>query len=244
VTGIRGYEPEEERLLDAGKLLLNRVALTLVAEARGHGFDDEKALLARAKELAKGARLTLNSKGVIDLSVPCGKGIRATASLRGDGVVLGGGTSGPTRTSTRKRSEFTPEELEEEHRLELAKAARRGKPSFKGIDYLRTVVAAPQPDADLVVVAVEIYEDGFYVDFTYDNEVDPEREAAEPWRDPKPPMTVEDDLGTDYYEGARATFSGSPVSNSTFNFAPTSPAAATVLRITTDSGTVELDLTS
>ncbi len=246
MTRIRGGDPEEQRLVEAGTLLLNRVALALVADARrGGGFDDEAALLARARELAPKAKLTLRPGGLIELSVPCGKGFTANAEVREDGVVLGGGTGGPTRTRTRRPEEFSPQEHEERRRYEEAEEARRGKPKFHGRRHLRTLAAPAQPEAGLRTLAIEIFEDGFYVDFTYDNDFDPEPLDEEPWlEDPKPEMRLADDLGTDYYEGRTSSHGGSPVSNSTFNFAPTPPAEATVLRITTDSGTVELDLTS
>jgi hypothetical protein len=245
VTGNRGRSPEEERLAEAGALRLNRIALRLIAEARGLGFgDDEGALLARAEELGEGVGLTLTAGGLIELSVACGAGFYARAELREDGVVLGGSISAPARYWSRKPEEFTPLEREQRRLESLAEEARRGKPEFHGKRYLRTVAAPAQPGADLRVLAAEIFDDGFYVDFTYDNEIEPELTEDAFREDPKPRLAVEDDLGTDYYEGLRGSYGGRPVSSSTFNFAPTPPAAATVLRITTDSGTVELDLRS
>jgi hypothetical protein len=257
VTGLRRRRPEEEPLVKAGTLLLNRIALALVAEARRGSFGgDEGALLSRAEELAGGfaaeagtaptkeaLKLTLRPGGRIELSVPCGEGIAVRAEVREDGVVLGGGTSLAARSWSRTPDEFSPEEREQARREELAAKARRGKPEFHGGRWLRTVAAPEQPGAALRILAVEIYDDGFYVDFTYDNDAELERpEEEDSFFTAKPPMEVEDDLGTEYYEGLRASFGGAPISFSTLDFAPTPPAAATLLRITTDSGTAELQL--
>jgi hypothetical protein len=141
---------------------------------------------------------------------------------------------------------MSPEEREDRRRRDLAAKARRGKPKFEGVGYRRTILAPPQPGVAVRVLAVEIFEDGLYVDFTYDVELPTHEELdlGRPPRRPKPQMEVEDDVGTDYYEGERANLGGTPAAFAAFNFAPTPPAEATVLRITTDSGTVELDLTN
>jgi hypothetical protein len=89
---------------------------------------------------------------------------------------------------------------------------------------------------------VALYGDGLVVEFTYDTGTPTEAELRSMYGPPRPPMGIEDDLGTDYYEGEQASYGGSPASLAYFTFAPAVPADARVLRITTGSGTVELDL--
>lgn len=248
-------DPEHERLQAEANLLLNRIALGLLQDARmGDGFgQDEEALRSRAARLAAQfagdngpgsgqapVELELRSGGRIELSVPFDGGFRETAELREDGVVLGGGTTGPSRTETLRTEEMTPREKEEWRRRDLAHEAARGKPKFRGRRYLRTLAAPPQPGAEVRILAVELYADGLIVDFTYDTEF-PADEQLESWLyPPRPPMRVADDLGTDYYEGERASYGGGPASHAHFTFAPALPPSARVLRITTDSGTVSI----
>jgi hypothetical protein len=228
VRSLRGKGQEDERAEQEARLERNRIALRLIAAAR------------------RGDTSEFGEEGLARIEVPFGEdGWRVRAMLRADGVVVSDGTSGPARYWTVRPEEFTPEEREEIRRRDLATEARRGKPKFEGVGYRRTVVAPPQPDAPLRVLAVRIFDDGFHVDFTFNVEVPTreELEADNPPATPYPPIDIGDDVGTAYYEGEQAAFGGSQPSISTFNFSPTPPAGATVLRITTESGTVELDLT-
>lgn len=225
----RGKRPGEEPAGREARVERNRIALRLIAAARR---DDTSEF---------------GEEGLAQIKVPFGEdGWRMRATLRADGIVVSDGTSGPARHWTVQPEEFTPEEREEARRRDLAREARRGKPKFKGVGYRRTVVAPPQPGASLHVLAVQIFDDGFHVDFTFNVEV-PTREELEsdrPPSTPHPPIDIEDDVGTAYYEGEGAGFGGSQPAISTFDFSPTPPADATVLRITTEDGTVELDLTN
>lgn len=248
--------PEHEHRRAAASLLLNRIALGLIQDARlSDGFgEDEAALQSHAVRLAEeftgdtGAdsgqdpvELTLRSGGRIELAVPFDAGFRVTAELREDGVVLGGGTSGTSRTRTLRPEEMEPWEKEEQGRQDLAREAARGKPKFRGKRYLRTLAAPPQPGADERILAIELYADGLIVEFTYDTEPPTEEQMESMFHPPRPPMRLEDDVGTDYYEGERASYGGGPgASHSYFTFAPAVPAAARVLRITTNGGTVEV----
>lgn len=251
-----GDTEEERRQRAAITLLLNRVVLGLLDDARhAGGFgDDEAALVARAVELTErfldpaslpgdiSVRLKLLKGDRIEFRVGEHQGMHATAEVRGDGYVLSGSTGQSGRAVVTKPEDMEPWEREEQRRRKLAHEAAKGKPKFHGRKYLRTVVAPPQPGAVERILAAELYEDGLIVDFTYDTEV-PSREDLERMREtPRPPMRIEDDLGTDYYEGERASYGGSPASLAYFTFAPSPPAAARVLRITTEGGTVELDL--
>lgn len=248
--------PEHEQRKAAASLLLSRVALGLIQDARhGGGFgEDEAALRSRAARLATEfasetsakleqdpVELELRSGGQIEISVPFDAGFREWAELREDGVVLGGGTAGPSRARTLRTEDMEPWEKEAQEREELARKAARGKPKFRGKRYLRTLVAPPQPGADERILAIELYADGLIVEFTYDTEPLSEEKLESMFYPRRPPMRVEDDIGTDYYEGERASYGGGPgASHSYFTFAPAVPAAARVLRITTDSGTVEV----
>jgi hypothetical protein len=229
VRSPRGKRPGDEPAGREARLERNRIALRLIAAAR------------------RGDTSEFGEEGLARIKVPFGEdGWRMRATLRADGVVVGDGTSGPARHWTVRPEEFTPEQREEARRRDLAREARRGKPKFKGVGYRRTVVAPPQPGAPLHVLAVQIFDDGFYVDFTFNVEV-PTREDLEgdgPPRDRYPPIDIEDDVGTVYYEGEQSALGGSQPSISTFNFSPTPPAGATVLRNTTEADTIELDLTS
>ncbi len=248
--------PEHEHRKAAANLLLNRIALGLIQDARHRGGfgEDEAALRSRAARLATelagdtGAELEqdpveleLHSGGRIELSVPFDGEFREWAELRGDGVVLGGGTAGPSRTRTLRTEEMKSWEKEEQERENLARKAARGKPKFRGKRYLRTLVARPQPDAEERILAIELYADGLIVEFTYDTEPPTEEQMESMFYPPRPPMRVEDDVGTDYYEGERASYGGgSGASHSYFTFAPAVPPAVRVLRITVDSATVEV----
>lgn len=248
-----GRTEEERREHDAINLLLNRVALGLLADARhAGGFgEDEEALASRAIALTEGfvdpdslpgeisVSLKLRRGGRIELRIGEDDGVHATAELREDGYVLGGSTGRSGPVVEVKPEEMEPWEREEHERRNLADKAAKGKPKFHGRRHLRTVAAPPQPEATLRVLAAELYDDGLIVDFTYDAKMPPREELQRMPTTPRPPMQIEDDLGTDYYEGERAGYGGS---RSHFSFAPAVPATAGFLRITTDSGTVELDL--
>jgi hypothetical protein len=223
---IHDLDSEEGRAEAAASLELNRIALRLIAAARRGDLSD------------------FGEKGLARIEVPTGEGNRELhATLRANGVVVGDGASDSWSVEP---EEMSPEEREDHRRRELAAEARRGKPEFEGVGYRRTAVAPPQPGAEVRVLAIELFDDGFYVDFTYNGKVPSpdDLDRGRPPRTPKPPMAVADDRGTDYYEGERENFGGGSAAFATFNFSPTPPPDATRLRITTDSGTVELDLTN
>jgi hypothetical protein len=252
-------ETEGERHQSAAlALLLNRVVLGLVGEARqADGFgDDETALRSRAKDLVEqfvdreatpagaSVHLDLLPRDRIEIRIEDPRGLHAGAQVRGDGFVLGSSTGRFSRGEavTIDPADLEPWEREEMRRQDLADKARRGKARFIGRDYRRTLVAPPQPDAALRVLAAALYGDGLLVEFTYDTEEPTKAQMESQYFPPRPAMRIEDDLGTKYYAGERASYGGSPASLGYFTFAPAVPAAARVLRITTDSGAVEIDL--
>ncbi|HEY0279571.1 MAG TPA: hypothetical protein VGC32_15000 [Solirubrobacterales bacterium] len=220
------HDPDSEagRAEVAAGLELNRRALRLVAAAR------------------RGDLSGFGEDGTARIEVPTGEGNhKLHVTIDPDGAVL---REGSTNSWSMQPEDMSSEEREDKRRRDLATEARRGKPEFVGVGYRRTVIAPPQPGAVIRVLAIEIFADGFYVDFTH-NVVEQRPLGLDrgrpPFR-PKPPMDVADDLGTDYYEGERANLGGGPTAFATFIFSPTPPPDATVLHITTDSGTVDLDL--
>jgi hypothetical protein len=259
VSRLIGRTRQEREENEAISLLLNRVVLGLLNDARhAGGFGaDEAALESRAKELTErlvdratipgdlSVRLELLRGGRIELTVGEDEGVRASAEVREDGYVLGGSTArgGGGEAITIDPEDLQPWEREELRRRDLADEARRGRPPFEARDYRRTLVAPPQPDAAIRVLATALYGDGLIVEFTYDSGEPTEAELESLYGRPRPPMRIEDDLGTSYYEGERASYGGSPASIAYFTFAPGIPTDAAALRVTTDSGTVELDLT-
>ena len=186
---LRGKRPGDEPAGQEARLERNRIALGLIAAAR------------------RGDTSEFDEEGLARIEVPFGEdGWRMRATLRADGVVVGDGTGGAARHWTVRPAEFTPEQREEARRRELARKARRGKPKFKGIGYRGTAVAPHQPGAPLHVLAIQIFDDGFHVDFTFNVEV-PTREELEsdrPPSTPHPPINIEDDVGTAYYEAEGA----------------------------------------
>jgi hypothetical protein len=97
------------------------------------------------------------------------------------------------------------------------------------------------------ILAIELFEDGFYVEFTYDTEpltFDLDEMTAEQFlaREKNPEITVEDGLGTEYFESGGGCGGGVRVSHSSRGFAPAPPPNARVLRITAGGAPVELDL--
>ena len=253
--------PEHRRHEEVATLLLNRIALRLIQDARFHGGfgEDEEPLLSRAADLAEElggdpdaeaeggfVELELRSGGRIELVVPFGDGFRVSAELREDGVVLGGGTSEPSITRTLRPEEMKPWEKEEHDRREAAREAAREKPKFRGERYLQTLAASPQPGSRERILAIQLYDDGLIIEFSYDTDPPTEEQMESMFYPPRPPMRVEDDVGTDYCEASEgASYGGGPgVSHSHFTFAPALPEAASLLRITTDSGMVEIPIQS
>jgi hypothetical protein len=256
------YRGQEER-----SILLLRVALRLLGEARLRGdFGAEEDLPGRAlaitDELTGGApspdprRPAMAAELIrpdrISLAAPFKEDSATTWSLMVDGTLYDGATVGSVRAVR-----IDPETLSDEERaaFERGKAEweamiERGK-AFSATRFVRAIAAPPQPGAEMIVLAVLIYEDGFWLESTNDKErdrrtFDPSTSAAEFFADrgkEKPEFIVEDDLGTEYFESGGASWGGGmQVSHSHIGFAPAPPAEARLLRITVGSATVELDL--
>jgi hypothetical protein len=258
-----GEDREREERRNAAEMLQTRVALVLLAEARRRGgFGDEEPLVARAAELSAemgGDALSpgadpptvtahLGGPDRIGLSTPTGEHTSIFASLGFDGILYEEGASVGLSVGDR----IEPEELDAEQRQALARLqeeARKRRESelrFTASRFVRAIAAPPQPGAAVQVLAVQLFEDGFYVDSTFDKGKrewsDQESPVAGLFRESGSEVRVEDDLGTEYVASGNGSAGGVRVCRATRGFAPAPPAEARVLRITTEGGTVELDL--
>ncbi|HWI94528.1 MAG TPA: hypothetical protein VNS60_00515 [Solirubrobacterales bacterium] len=256
------FENEHEEAQEAASILLLRVALALLGEARLRGDFGEEAVLA-----ARAAALTAEFNGSapspdpepspvttsllrpdrISLSAPFSESSSVVESLRLDGILFDGGTvSGVTSEEIEPR-ELSPEEQADlERRQAEWRAEQKRRQRFTATRFVRSVVAPPQPGSTVPILAVELFEDGFYVEYTYDTEpptFDPEMTAQQFLALEKDPeVKVKDDLGTEYFESGGGGGGGVRVSHSSRGFAPAPPPDAHVLRITAGGATVELAL--
>lgn len=250
----------EERQ-SAAAILQMRVALVLLAEARRRGdFGDPEALAARAAELAEemgdgvpaphpdrpALTVSLERPDRIGLSSVTGKHSSIFASLGFDGIIYEAGFSAGVSFEDR----IEPEELDEEQREALARLHEESQKRrasglrFTASRFVRAIAAPPQPRAAVRILAVQLFEDGFYIDSTFDKEPEP-ADGRDPiaglLRGGASDVRVADDLGTEYL-ACDSRSGGVLVCRATHGFAPAVPTDARTLRITTDSGTVELDL--
>lgn len=257
------FEDERENAHEAAEILLLRVALALLGEARLRGdFGEESILAERAATLAAeftgGApspdpgrppvEASLLRPDRISLSASFEEHSSVVESLSIDGILFDGGTvSGITF------AQVEPEELSAEERADLERRQAEWQVEldrqqrFTASRFVRSVAAPPQPSATAPILAIEIFEDGFYVDYTYDTEppeLDFDELTAERFlaREKDPVITVEDDLSTEYFESGGGGGGGVRVFHSSRGFAPAPPPDARVLRITTGGATVELNL--
>jgi hypothetical protein len=256
-------DPEEARRQAEAHLLLLHVALALIDDARRLGaFEtDEEKLAARvaalADELGSGARpatserdgrveATPLSADRIELSADFSESSSVFETLRADGVLLGGGTSMSISAQTIDEAELSPEEAEEMRQAVAEFEARQARPQFRGEHFLRALAAEPQPDAEFQILAAELFDDGFLVHYTHDQEPgslesivsdDPRQ-----WLENRHGLRVEDDLGTEYFESPAGGSGGVQVVHGASAFAPAVAPQAGTLRITTPAGTVELPL--
>jgi hypothetical protein len=253
---------EHEGAQEAAGILLLRVALALLGEARlRRDFGEEAALAERAATLAAefngGApspdperppvEASLLRPNRISLSAAFRKRSSVVESLSLDGILFDGGTVGSVTFKQVEPGELSPEERADLDRRQAEwRAVRERRQRFTATRFVRSVAAPSQPGVTVPILAVELFEDGFYVDYTYDTApptLDLEMTAEQFFaREKDPEVKVEDDLGTGYFESGGGGGGGVRVSHSSRGFAPAPPPAARVLRITTGGATVELDL--
>jgi hypothetical protein len=189
----------------------------------------------------------------ISLAAPFEPDHATTWSLMLDGTLYDGATTASMRAVKIDRATLSDEEradLERRQKEWEARAERERR--FTATRFVRAVAAPPQPTATHPVLAVLIYEDGFYVEYTYDKEAPPtfdlEMDAAEFFaarNEDKPEIAVADDIGTEYFESGGGGWGGGVrVSHSSQGFAPAPPPEARLVRITVNDETVELNLAS
>jgi hypothetical protein len=256
------FENEHEEAQEAASILLLRVALALLGEARLRGdFGEEAALAARAAALTAEfddsapspgpERLPVTASPLrpdrISLSAPVSESSSVVESLRLDGILFDGGTVSGVTFAQIKPKELSPEEHADLERQQAEwRAEQERRQRFTATRFVRSAAAPPQAGAVVPILAVELFEDGFYVEYTYDTEpptVDLEMTAQQLLAGEKDPeVKVEDDLGTEYFESGGGGGGGVRVFHSSRGFAPAPPPNARALLITAGGATVELDL--
>jgi hypothetical protein len=261
-----GFEEDEEmREQEAASILLLRVALRLLGEARLRGdFGSDEALAERAvaiaEEISGGAPSPDPRRAVIEaslirpdrisLSAPFDGSSSTAWSLMLDGTLYGGATvTGYGFVKAEEPEELSEEEEAERERLRAEWRARAERSrQFTAAHFVRALTPPSRPGSPRPILAVLLYEDGFYVESTYDNDAptfDPEMDARQFFamhRGEEPLITVTDDLGTGYFTSGGGGSRGVQVSHASLGFAPAPPPTARVLRITTDGTSVELPL--
>jgi hypothetical protein len=255
-------EDDEMRNQEATSILLLQVALRLLGEARLHGdFGAEDALseraVASADELTGGApspdprrapiEVGLIRPDRISLSAPFDESSATVQSLIIDGTLYGGGTTFGFGLVDPEPQELSEEEQAERERRQAEWRVRMERSQrFTATRFLRTLTPSPQPGSPRPILAVLLYEDGFWVESTYDKDAhafDPEMDIEQFFaihRSEEP--TVTDDVGTEYFPSGGGRSGGVQAHHASQGFAPSPPASARVLRITIDEETVELDL--
>lgn len=256
------FENEHEGAQEAAGILLLRVALALLGEARlRRDFGEEAALAERAATLAAefngGApspdperapvEAGLLRPDRISLSAPFEENSSTVESLGLDGILFDGGTAGSVTFKQVEPRELSPEDRADlERRQAEWQAEQERRLRFTATRFVRSVAAPSQPGVTVPILAVDLFEDGFYVDYTYDltpPTLDLEMTAEQFFaREKDPEIEVEDNLGTEYFESGGGGGGGVRVSHASRGFAPAPPLDARVLRITAGGATVELGL--
>jgi hypothetical protein len=264
---MRPFDPDEDdemRDQEAASILLLRVALRLLGEARLRGdFGAEETLRERAVAIADeltGGRPSPDPRQAvvevgllrpdrISLSAPFDRSSTVVENLMIDGTLYGGGGVtgyGPVRSEPEELTE--EEQAERERRLAEWRARMERSRQFTAARFVRALTPPPQPRAVRPVLAVLLYEDGFWVESTYDMEprtFDPhmdEEQFLAMHRNENPAVTITDDVGTEYFSSGGGAGGGVRVNHSSEGFAPAPPASARVMRITMDAETTEVSL--
>jgi hypothetical protein len=263
-------EDEGLREQEVASIMLLQVALRLLGEARLRGdFGDEEELAERAvaltDELTGGAPSPDPQRAVVEVGIIRPDRISLSAlfeknraiaeSLMLDGTLydgMGVAGFGFVKAEPKEPSEEEKAELERRRAERQARMERRRQ--FTGTRFIRAIAPQPQPDSTMPILAVLLFEDGFYVETTYNKDapapldeedlenLTPERFFAMR-RDGKPEITVTDDIGTEYFESGGGGWGGGVrVSHSSQGFAPAPPPSARVLSVAAGMETVELDL--
>jgi hypothetical protein len=255
------FEPEGMRRRAQAGIVRLRVGLALIDDARrGGGFEtDEAKLGARVAEILESLRAAGSNPGAVvveaepvdaesvHLSTPTDEHGSDNVVLRADGVLLDRFSSSSAVFEAVDVDELTPAEQEKMRAAEAEYEAEMARPRFEGGRFLRALACEPRPGAEVQLLAVELFDDGFVVHYTFNQTQEEFERAVE--EDPfdehggPPGLRVEDDLGTEYHRGSGGGGHAGAV-RSSYEFAPAVPEGAHVLRVSTTSGTVELFLQS
>ena len=252
-------DPEEERRRTEASMLLLRVGLGLIDDARhGGGFEtDETKLAARVSELLESLGAWSTSEGDapvqatplerdrVLLSAPTGEHSADEVVLRADGILLEEYSSIGVELEAVNPTELSAEQEEELREARARFEAHMRQPRFRGERFLRVLAAEPQSGAEVQLLAAELFDDGLVVHCTFDQAP----ESIEPIMPTElseglkagPGLRVEDDLETEYHESGGGG-GGVQVVHGAYAFVPAVPSDARVLRISSRSGTVELPL--
>jgi hypothetical protein len=241
------------------RLLMLRIALALLNDARRHGTfeSDAKALATRTAELeaefteggsdhSSDPEITIQAipltSNEINLSIASEDLVSRFVSLRLDGLLHEGGVSiSVSLDAVSGAEELSPSELAQ---LTQPSAELDIPPRFRGDRLLRTIAAPQQPDSEIQILATELFDDGLIVHISFNRETDSLEAAGSggpPWGS-ELTLSVEDDLGTEYHGIIESESGGEQVAHESVVFVPAIPATARVLHVISRSGTVELAL--
>ncbi len=209
---------------ETASILLLRVALRSLGEAplRGDfGGDEELAerAVAIADEITGGAPSPHPRRPVVEaslirtdriaLSAPFDSSSSTAWSLMLDGTLYGGMTvTGFRSVKTEEPEELSEEEEAERERLQTDWRVRTERiRQFTAARFVHAPTAPSQPGSSRPILPVLLYDDGSYVESTYDKDAptfDAEMDARQFFaihRAEEPVIKVTDDVGTEYFEG-------------------------------------------
>jgi hypothetical protein len=278
------YDPDQQ----AAEERVRRVAVLIAAQANDSGFPTNghelEALIDAIRDRIPetqlstgggdpgGVSITLGNDDDLYLSASFGTSQTIGEVLRADGRLEGGwaGTSfGPGNTETRiELSEEAQADLTEIHRrLREQGMFDEDRPRFRGEEFIATLAPNSQPEGPVQVSAVELFADGFIVNYLVRDPVEfslgsgsefmPDlQQYAQAGIEPpmedllqraqaagggnlSPGFRAEDDAGTQYLNaGAYSSRPGDvEVERGSVTFTPRVPEAARELRLSSYVGT-------
>lgn len=175
-------DPEDERRRMEANILLLRVGLALIDDARRDGgFEtDETKLTVRVGELLEslGAGSASGNEAPVQatplerdrvlLRAPTGEHHANEVVLRADGILLEEYSSVDISAEAVDPSELSAEQEEELREARARFEARMRRPRFRGERFLRVLTAEPQSGSEVQLLAAELFDDGLVVHSTFD----------------------------------------------------------------------------
>lgn len=258
------FDPDEMRRRDEARIVMLRVGLALIDDARrGGGFEtDERKLTARVEAILASLHAAGTNPGRViveatpqdpehvRLSTPTRHG-SSVAVLRADGVLLEQGTTMGVGLATVEVDELSPKEQEEMEAAQAEWLEQVQREVFQGKRFLRALPLDPQPGAEVQLLAAELFDDGIVVHYTLEQtqdefearcvveEAEMLREGS--WDPTGLGLRIEDDLGTAYRASGGGGGSAGVIRRSA-SFTPAVPDAARTLLISVGAHTVEVRL--